>query len=193
VRLPAVGLQFVPQPSLPQVSVAARRALGRATPRPHPPRSLLPRRVHPARRSARACAPQPRPRLRPAPQERRRLLARRRTCRHRSGVARARESNAGRCLKPHRFRHPEHLPHGGYFRTNASHIKLDESTSGHASPKCNECNEVTPRLARVAKNVLLNGDFPRAIAILDRLAARGVRADEAGDHDGERHPSAASI
>src|ERR1700690_3582348 len=48
---------------------------------------------------------------------------------------------------------------------------LDESTSGHAGPKCNECNEVTPRLAVVAKNALLNGDFPRVIAILDRSSA----------------------
>jgi hypothetical protein len=42
--------------------------------------------------------------------------------------------------------------------------------SGHAGPSCNDCNEVVPRLARVAKNALLNGDFPRAIAILDRLS-----------------------
>jgi hypothetical protein len=47
---------------------------------------------------------------------------------------------------------------------------LGESTSGHAGPKCNECNKVTARLARVAKNALLNGDFPRVIAILDRLS-----------------------
>ena len=70
---------------------------------------------------------------------------------------------------------------------------LDESTSGHAGPKYNECNEVTPRLARVAKNALLNGDFPRVIAILDRLGARGVRADEVGNQAGERDPSATSI
>ena len=40
---------------------------------------------------------------------------------------------------------------------------------------CNDCNEVTPRLARVAKNALLNGDFPRVIGILDRLSAPGPR------------------
>ena len=73
------------------------------------------------------------------------------------------------------------------------HEGLDESTSGHAGPKCNECNEVTPRLAGVAKNALLNGDFPRVIAILDRLAARGARAEEAGDQAGERDLSATSI
>ncbi len=64
---------------------------------------------------------------------------------------------------------------------------LDESTSGHASPKCNECNEVTPRLAAVAKNALLNGDFPRVIEILDRLSARAVAASSAD----QRRPSQA--
>ena len=47
---------------------------------------------------------------------------------------------------------------------------FDEATSGHVGLICNDCNEVTPRLARVAKNALLNGDFPRVIAILDRLS-----------------------
>lgn len=62
---------------------------------------------------------------------------------------------------------------------------LDKVTSGHAGPTCNECNEVTPRLAAVAKNALLNGDFPRVIAILDRLSARAVRAEDAGVQEGE--------
>ena len=52
---------------------------------------------------------------------------------------------------------------------------LDESTSSHVGPNCNDCNEVTPRLARVAKNALLNGDFPRVIGILDRLSGSGPR------------------
>ena len=47
---------------------------------------------------------------------------------------------------------------------------LEDATSGHAGSLCNDCNEVTPRLARVAKNALLNGDFPRVIEILDRLS-----------------------
>jgi hypothetical protein len=47
---------------------------------------------------------------------------------------------------------------------------FDVSTASHAGPFCNECNEVTPRLARVAKNALLNGDFPRVISILDQLS-----------------------
>jgi hypothetical protein len=47
---------------------------------------------------------------------------------------------------------------------------LEDATAGHGSPICNDCNEVTPRLARVAKNALLNGDFPRVIEILDRLS-----------------------
>lgn len=47
---------------------------------------------------------------------------------------------------------------------------LDESTSGHAGPNCNDCNDVRARLARVAKNALLNGDFPRVISILERLS-----------------------
>jgi hypothetical protein len=67
---------------------------------------------------------------------------------------------------------------------------LNEATSGHAGPKCNECNEVTPRLAAVAKNALLNGDFPRVIAILDRLSARAVRAEDAGVQESERRLSA---
>ena len=54
---------------------------------------------------------------------------------------------------------------------------FDEATSCHGGPICNDCNEVTPRLAGVAKNALLNGDFPRVIAILDRLSfpTAGVR------------------
>ena len=51
---------------------------------------------------------------------------------------------------------------------------LDEATSSHVGPNCNDCNEVTPRLARVAKNALLNGDFPRVIGILDRLSSLGL-------------------
>ena len=47
---------------------------------------------------------------------------------------------------------------------------FEDATAGHGSPICNDCNEVTPRLARVAKNALLNGDFPRVIEILDRLS-----------------------
>jgi hypothetical protein len=54
---------------------------------------------------------------------------------------------------------------------------FEEVTSGHAGPICNDCNEVTPRLARVAKNAFLNGDFPRVIAILDRIMCR-TRIDE---------------
>ena len=52
---------------------------------------------------------------------------------------------------------------------------FEEALSGHAGPICNDCNEVVPRLARVAKNALLNGDFPRAIAILDRLSSPRIR------------------
>ena len=56
-------------------------------------------------------------------------------------------------------------------------VGFEEALSGHAGPICNDCNEVVPRLARVAKNALLNGDFPRVIAILDRLSfpRAGVR------------------
>jgi hypothetical protein len=53
---------------------------------------------------------------------------------------------------------------------------LEDATAGQGSPICNDCNEVTPRLARVAKNALLNGDFPRVIDILDRLS-RGRLAE----------------
>ena len=55
---------------------------------------------------------------------------------------------------------------------------FEGATSSHAGPICNDCNEVVPRLARVAKNALLNGDFPRVIAILDQMAERPERADE---------------
>jgi len=54
-------------------------------------------------------------------------------------------------------------------------VGFEEVTSGLAGPICNDCNEVTPRLARVAKNALLNGDFPRVIAILDRLSGRSMQ------------------
>src|SRR6185369_9378437 len=47
---------------------------------------------------------------------------------------------------------------------------VDGATADQNSPLCNDCNEVTPRLALVAKNALLNGDFPRIIEILDRLS-----------------------
>lgn len=56
---------------------------------------------------------------------------------------------------------------------------LEDAMAGHGGPICNDCNEVTPRLARVAKNALLNGDFPRAIEILDRLS-RGQVAEACG-------------
>lgn len=56
---------------------------------------------------------------------------------------------------------------------------LDDANASHGSPICNDCNEVTPRLALVAKNALLNGDFPRVIEILDRLS-RGRCAEACG-------------
>lgn len=55
---------------------------------------------------------------------------------------------------------------------------FDEVASGHAGPNCNDCNEVTSRLARVAKNALLNGDFPRVIGILDTLSSLGATGDD---------------
>lgn len=54
---------------------------------------------------------------------------------------------------------------------------FEDATAGHGGPICNDCNEVTPRLARVAKNALLNGDFPRVIEILDRLSSSWVAED----------------
>lgn len=70
-------------------------------------------------------------------------------------------------------------PHVEYKNANQNE-PFDEVTLCHAGPKCNDCNEVTPRLARVAKNALLNGDFPRVIGILDRLSLLGP-----GDEDCE--------
>ena len=43
-------------------------------------------------------------------------------------------------------------------------------TNGHARRNCNEGNEVVPRLARVAKNALMNGDFPHVVRLLDQLS-----------------------
>jgi hypothetical protein len=37
------------------------------------------------------------------------------------------------------------------------------------------------RLAVVAKNALMNGDFPRVIAVLDAVARLGVRRDDSGE------------
>ena len=54
---------------------------------------------------------------------------------------------------------------------------FEDATAGQGGPICNDCNEVTPRLARVAKNALLNGDFPRVIEILDRLSSSRVAED----------------
>jgi hypothetical protein len=54
-------------------------------------------------------------------------------------------------------------------------VGFEEAMSGHAGPIGNDCKEVTPRLARIAKNALLNGDLPRVISILDALA--GPSAD----------------
>jgi hypothetical protein len=63
--------------------------------------------------------------------------------------------------------------------TNANQNGLfDAVTSGHAGPNCNDCNGVTSRLARVAKNALLNGDFPRVIGILDQLSSLGMSGDD---------------
>jgi integrase len=43
------------------------------------------------------------------------------------------------------------------------------STQSHAMARCNECDEMVPRLAGVAKNALFNGDFPRVVQLLDHL------------------------
>jgi hypothetical protein len=42
----------------------------------------------------------------------------------------------------------------------------------------------------VAKNALLNGDFPPVIAILDRRSARAVHAEDEGIQESERRLSA---
>lgn len=55
------------------------------------------------------------------------------------------------------------------MQDNQRSCGFNEATAAHACPICNDCNEVVPRLARVAKNALLNGDFPRVIAILGLL------------------------
>lgn len=62
---------------------------------------------------------------------------------------------------------------------------FDEATSSHIGPICNDCNEVVPRLARVAKNALLNSDFPRVVAILDRLSCPKAGVRQMTAHEGE--------
>jgi hypothetical protein len=57
----------------------------------------------------------------------------------------------------------------------ASHsIDLAASRDGHKRAECNDCNEAA-RLAAVAKNSLMNGHFPRVIALLDTVIRHAVR------------------
>ncbi len=62
----------------------------------------------------------------------------------------------------------------------ASHSNdLAASSDRYKRAECNDCNEAA-RLARVAKNALLNRDFPRVIAVLDLVAALAVHREAAG-------------
>jgi hypothetical protein len=49
---------------------------------------------------------------------------------------------------------------------------FDQPSSGHEGRICNDCNGSTARLAKVAKNALLNRDFPRALSILESLSGQ---------------------
>jgi hypothetical protein len=69
---------------------------------------------------------------------------------------------------------------------------LSAVTHGHARPNCNECNEVVLRLARVAKNALMNGDFPHVMRLLDQLAG-WVVADEPAVLYGDDRVDAADV
>jgi hypothetical protein len=46
---------------------------------------------------------------------------------------------------------------------------------GYVRSRCNDCNEVVARLTAVAKNALLNGDFPRVLRVLEELGGRNAR------------------
>jgi hypothetical protein len=70
----------------------------------------------------------------------------------------------------------------------------DGDSAGLAVPKrgfgrvyCNECNERASRLARVAKNALVNADFPRLLALLERM---GVDLESADPVDIDADPAA---
>jgi hypothetical protein len=65
---------------------------------------------------------------------------------------------------------------------------LSAVTHGHARRNCNECNEVVPRLARVAKNALMNGDFPHVVRLLDRLSGSVVADDGPPVETGDDQP-----
>jgi hypothetical protein len=68
----------------------------------------------------------------------------------------------------------------------ASHCAdLSASIDIHKRAQCNDCNEVV-RLAAVAKNALMNGDFPRVIAVLDVVARLSVRSDDSGEVERRR-------
>ena len=59
---------------------------------------------------------------------------------------------------------------------SSKNVDLSAVTHGHTRRNCNECNAVR-RLARVAKNALMNGDFRYVVRFLDQLARR-VGMDE---------------
>jgi hypothetical protein len=63
---------------------------------------------------------------------------------------------------------------------------LDRSTSAHEWRNRKDCNGTTAPLARVAKNAVVNGDFPSAIAILDELASIAAAAVNPKPHGSGR-------
>jgi hypothetical protein len=52
---------------------------------------------------------------------------------------------------------------------------------GFVDPRCNECGDRVSRLAGVAKNALMNGDFARVIAVLGELGAGREAASGGAD------------
>jgi hypothetical protein len=60
---------------------------------------------------------------------------------------------------------------------SSSGADLSAVTHGHARPNRNDCNESVSRLARVAKNALMNGDSPHVVRLLDRLSGLVMAED----------------
>jgi hypothetical protein len=60
---------------------------------------------------------------------------------------------------------------------DADSVGLAVLKRGFGRVYCNECSERVSRLARVAKNALVNADFPRLLALLERMGVDLESAD----------------
>jgi hypothetical protein len=92
--------------------------------------------------------------------------------------ARARRQNHSGTATPAGFEGKEGLSKQRFS------IVGDGDSAGLADPKrrfgpvyCNECRERASRLARVARNALMNADFPRLLALLEKIGVDVESAD----------------